>query len=363
VTHTRVVLQIYEVYEDVLYNTLHHLSDGDVDNDLPTININSALSYVRDAFGISENKHNEIYEKAKSREFPKIQIDKNTLSESDEGNLTKNKLNKIYGFTPNINNFEALEAHCCLTKILLKHQLESSQTPHFYWDGKFSFLARSVLLQHSESKCLTDANIAFGQWAAYAEVHKQHPLNLAVFIEKLGEIVDICDNGETTIGEKNLLVAAKVFIPSCFGLAPTLRSIKEPIVLKSSYDKLNTKDELVVKMFWNGAKILSDSFVLFIGKLYEKNDSEIEILIKTFEIMNKIKKIESSENSMNIKFLESIKESITGETSKYLSQIINRKSLKNKNNEVRIRKLINVMTVANADFVKLIETYGSVFEE
>lgn len=336
---------------------------GDADNDLPTIYKNAAFSYVKDAFGISENKHNEILNKAKTRNPPEIHIDTGALNESLEENLSKIKLETFCYFTANINNFEALEAHCCLMKILLKHQLETSQAPHFYWDGKFSFLARSILLLHSESKFLTETNIAFTRWAAFTEIHKQYPMSLTVFTEILESIVETININNV---ENNLLIAAKVFIPACFGLAPQIpQAIKEPTVHKT-LDQLKTKDELIVKMFWDASQILSESISEFIGKLLEENEFEsikIEILRKSFTIINKVKKIELSENAINFIFEELINESITIETSKYLTKIVNKKNLRSRSNETRVEELIKLAEMANADFLKLTERFGNFFEE
>lgn len=360
----RTFSQIYEVYEDVLYNILNHLSRGDLDNDLPTINKNAAYSFVKDAFGISEKKHDEILIIAKTRVPPEIHIDNDVLNESEEENMLKIKSESFCYFTPNINNFEALEAHCCLMKILLKHQLEMSQTPHFYWDGNFNFLARSILLLHAESKFLTETNIAFTQWAAFTEIHQHHPLNLAVFIEILESVVDEAEN---VLSDKNMLIAANVFLPACFGLAPQApRTIKEPLVEKTTYSQLKSKDELIVKMFWDACHVLSESFAKFIGKLHEENEFEsvkYEILRKAFVIVHKIKKIEFNENPMNFHFEEAIKESITSEMSKYLLKSVNKKSLASKNNETRLTELIKLAELENSEFSKLTERFGSLFDE
>ena len=229
----------------------------DVDNDLPIITENSAFSFIKDAFGISDDKHNELFEMTKSRDSPEIFVDSGNLNDSIDDNLPTKKLESFCNFTPNINNFRAIEAHCCLIKILLKHQLDLSQCPPYYWYGNFSFLARSLLSLHAESKYLTETNIAFTQLAAFTEIHKHHPLDLNTFSETFELIVHKSNTAETAATEKKLLDSAKIFIPACFGSITKMpQAIKQAQTGKISNDQLKTQDEFVIKMFWDSSKAL-----------------------------------------------------------------------------------------------------------
>jgi hypothetical protein len=349
-----------------LYEIIHHLKKEEADNDLPTINEDSAFGYVKDAFVISNEKHQEIYEQTKTRDSPEIYVDSGDLNDSIDDNCPQMRQESFCSFTPNINNFKAVERHCWLTKILLKHQLESSKTPNFYWEGNFSFLARSILNLHSESKYLTETNIAFTQWAAFIEVHKQHPLNLKVFLDTLDSIVDDSKGVETAVAQKNLLISAKVFIPACFGLIPqpTL-AIKAAQSEKPDKLHLRTQDDLIVKMFWDSTNFLYESFTKFVGYLRKESDYDaikIEILRKIFEIIEKLKKIEGYERSAN-SFEASLKSYIKFESSKYLSTVINEDALKKENNESKLNNLINFTRAATEDFLKLNERFGKFFDE
>lgn len=335
---SRTFLKIYDAYEDVLFNILHGVIKDH------TINSDLLLNYAKLAFKMSDSKHSEILDRAKLRE----PVEKNVEGQKESA----------YNLSSEIDQFEGAEAHCCVLKVLLKHQLESSQTAQFQWDGKFGFRAKSILLLHSESKHLTEVNIAFAQWAAFAEIHTQHPLNLAVFIKTLDSIVEI--NDEMDYRNHSLPI---FFSPNISTLS---KDKKLSLATPPSFDNLKTDDELIINMFWNATKVFSNSIGEFIGKLHEEGDLKIltiEILKNAFIIINKIKKIETSEAKTRISFEESIKESITRETSKYLSNLVNKTSLESADNEVRVNELIRIMESANADYMKLKRRYGSFFEK
>lgn len=337
---------------------MHHLNK-DIDSDLPIINEYSAFAYIKDAFGISESKHSELLEKVKMRELPEIGVHVENPTD-DNGNLQP----ASFCFVPSkVDNFEALEAHCSLLKILMKHELELSQTPHFYWSGKFSLLASTLLHLHAEFRLLSDIDIALSKWSAYTEIHRQHPLDLKVFTEILDAIIENFNHEELPVEKRLLFGTAKVFIPACFGSSGAVLGLKEesaPIEL----DQLKTKDEKVIAMFWHATKILTESFGRFISELNIENDLEnikIEILRKIFIIINKVKRVEQGE--INTAFEESIKTSVAHGTSKYLLRTLNRRNLKIKNNETRLDELIKFLEASTADFLKLSDRFGFIFEE
>lgn len=337
--------------------------NNDIDNDLPTINENSALSYVKDAFGISESKHNEIYENVKSKESPEIAIESEPLSEMIDTKDETHKKESYCFLTRKVNNFEALEAHSCLNKILLKHELETSQTPYYYWSGKFSLLASTILLMHSEFRYLSASDLALSQWSAFAEIHQQHPLDLKVFIVALDSIVEVFKDDETVIAENFMFNSARVFIPACFGMPNVVTGLKE-LVPSQDLDRLKTKDEQTTKMFWDAMQTLSKSSLQFISKLYQENDLDyikIEILRKTFMIFNRVKNIEESEISKA--FEETIKEAIAIGTSDYLSEVINETVLGSENNENRLDELFRVISLSFDKCINMSERFGFMFEE
>lgn len=355
------------MYEDVLYNITYNLKKQ-ADHDLPAVNEASVISYVKDAFGITENKHNECYERVRRKESPDIDDDGQNFDDSGDSKPTRPP--NIYCFiTPKVNNFEALESHCCLMQILLKHELELSQTPRFYWPGKFSFLATTVLSVHSDSKYLTETNIAFAKWAAYAEVHQWHPLDLKIFLEILDSLIEFNTGEVGTKAVTGLMTTAKVLLPACFGLTSNVvTGFKDPAYEKARVNELKSTDDQVIKMFWDAANKLSKTFLKFFGRLHETDDLQyikIEILRKSFMILNKMKIIEPSmdENALKIVSEETLKESITQGTSEYLSRITKRNKWRHKRNNVRLDELIRIMELSIESFKSLSDRFGPSFVE
>lgn len=356
------------MYADVLYSVLFNLNKR-ADHDLPTVNEASVISYVKDAFGISESKHNESYERLRRKESPDIEVDGEIADDSGDI-LKQTRLSNTYSFiTPKVNNFEALESHCCLMQILLKHELELSQTPHFYWSGKFSFLARTVLSLHSESKYLTEMNLAFTKWAAYAEVHQWHPLDLKIFLELLDIIINFKTDEMGTIALPKLMTTAQVLFPTCFGLASNFATSFQNLTQEKNHaNELKSTDEQVIKMFWDAANKLNETFLQFFGKLQETDDlqcNKIEILRKSFTILNKMKIIKQPMDVNVCKTVseEALKESIMRGISKYLSKIVNMKKLRHKRNSVKLDELIRIMEVSTESCKSLSDRFGSHFEE
>lgn len=354
--------QTCDVYEDVLYNILHHLNKNidDIDDDLPCINVESAINYAKDAFRIPDDKHDEMFEKVKLRDPPELVID---IVNEDDFKPEEPSLEIYCLLTPKTDNFEALEAQTCLTKILLKHELELSQPPPFFWSGKFSLIATQILKIHSEFRYLADFDLALTQWSAFAEIHRRHPLDLETFIEILDTIVEVFKQNETFKTQNVLLESAKVFLPACFGLAIQQQHDQEDDQVEKT-DKLKTKDEKLIEMFWEAAKTLSDSLLSFIGSLNEESDLEmikIEVLRKISLIIKKIKKLENFD--LKINFEESIKESIAIGVSNSLSRTVNKKLLISPDKETRLRELIRIVKHANNEYAELSDRFGLFFQE
>lgn len=347
------------MYEDVIYNILHHLNrfaDNDL-YDLPTIDKESAVIYVRDAFGISENKHTEVFERVTKKQSPEIEIvlDTDVVDALDESQSKE----KYCLLTSKVNNFEAFEAHCCLIKVLLKHELETSLAPHFYWSGKFNLLGTAILDLHSDFNFLTPNELSLIQWSAYSDIHQQHPIDLNVFINVLDRIIDDVIKEETrTVAEVSIF---KSFVPACFGFPSIVNGLHDGLTIKA--DRLKTKDEKHTALFWKAAKVLNESFLLFIENLSEENDLENikgDILRKIFAIVNKIQRVEDVK--LGTAFEVSIGLAINRGTSKHLSGIIDRKKLRSLNHETRLDELIRVVARATTEYTRISDRFNFLFE-
>lgn len=335
------------------------MKENDIDNDLPSINKHSAYNYVKDAFQVSDPKHNEIFEKVKSRESPEIVV------ETEIAAAAADNVDAFCFVTPKIDELDAFKAHCCLTKILLNHELQTSNTPHYFWMGKFSLLASTILQLHSEFRYLTETNLAFTKWLAFADIQANHPLDLNVFFGIYELIAQEYKNEQKPVAMVSLLSAPRAFLPSCFGMPPVFSQSKSSRVEKPDYVQLKTKDEKIVDSFWKASEYLTKVFLTFIENLNEENDLEfikVELLRKSFMIVKKFLKIEDTKTSQ-AGLEDSVKKAIANGTSKYLQKKLNKKILRRKNNEARLAELIRMMEIINADYMKTSERFGFIFEE
>lgn len=244
---------------------------------------------MKDAFGISENEHNEMFEKVKTRDFSEV--------ETVDGPIEATKPENCQP-APENNNFEALDSHSTLMKVLLKHELEVSQAPFYYWNGKFSFLASTILQLHSKFKCLTAVNLMFARWFAFTDINQHYPLDLRMFTEILNSIIEVRNNNFMAVAETHFLTSAKVLLPTCFGMASKfIAGMKDSELEKPIYDQLATKDEQAINRFWEGTRMLSKSLNQFIIDLNQQEDEleniKVEILRKAFIIINKTKRLSS----------------------------------------------------------------------
>lgn len=345
---TFVISQVIGVYENILFVILHNLK-ADCDQDLPTVNEQAALNYVRDAFGISDNKHNELFGRIK----PGTGID------DVDSSLFKSSVGQW-----KIKKAEALKAHTTLIKILLKHELEISQTPRFYWSGKFSFLASSMLSLHSEWLELSEVELLLTKWSAFVDIHLHHPLDLKVFSDILKSMV-----GGLSDGRRDSVIPTtkdSQFIPSCLR-SPSefseIAELEESVFAALFAESAFAQDDDVLNVFWKSVATLNESFLQFISKLIEENDLEymkVMILGKVCQIIRTLKTIEG--NRMNLNFEVSIQASIANGASKHISRSLNKEILKSVDSIDRLNELIRALEIVAADYNLASERFEPAFK-
>lgn len=347
------------MYEDILYIILHHLNrDIDDENDLPSINENSAVCYVKDAFGISDKRHEEIYEKVHAKPPAELEIDN---VEEIEGNAEEPTIEFYSMLTKKTDSVDALEAHACLLKIILKHELELSNTPPYYWSDKFSFIAKHILKAHSEFRYMSEVDIYLARWSAFTEIHRHLPLNFSLFIDILDKIVEQFEDVESVMSNSFMAGPAKVFLPKCFGI----NSANESMQIEKNtekIEKLKTRDEKIIAIFWEAGKVLNESMLLFISKLSENSDLEyikVELLRKTFIIVTKFKKLEDFD--LNIK--ESVKDAISNGAVNLISRNVNAQILRDNKPVLRLQELSRLFAAVTVDFSTVPDRFGFLFEE
>lgn len=242
-------------------------------------------------------------------------------------------------FSSEKNDQVASQEHRHLLKILLYHELESSQVAHHWWSGKFSEMAEMIITQHQAQSGLTDIDVAFAQWAVYSEVHQQHPLSFELF-EKILEVLVRPIQTQNVSHDEELSIfweSTKRLLPSCFGI---VRKLRKKVAGDSSSLKHLTKALNII------AKVA----------LLEPPESTDLFPEQYYGWLKK-----NGEASWDIR--EAINQAVTIGTEEFFEGIIDNDELINEDNEVRLQQLIKVIQLVRSDLQRAIEHHDKIFQE
>ncbi|KAH8410713.1 hypothetical protein KR215_009957 [Drosophila sulfurigaster] len=237
------------------------------------------------------------------------------------------------------NKNVAIQEHKHLLKLLLIHELDTSQVANYWWNGKFSSMAEAIRTQHAVQSGLSPYDCAVSQWHAYSTVHETHKLSFTLF----NSILDI--------------------------LVPTINCLQN--------------DSEDVKIFWDGAKRILPSCFSVLRKLRLKNIGDNKILkalsdvldilakIKTFEIPPEIEIFPSTvygwienvncEESNNIDTI--IVDAINNGAKDWFEHIMEgSKQVKdNQNDEEKLQYLIQIIQMIRSDLQRAMEYFDKLF--
>lgn len=176
----------------------------------------------------------------------------------EKGNKTKSRGSILVNLALSAekNKHVAVQEHRHLLKLLLMHELESSQVANYWWCGKFSTNAETIRLQHAVQSGLSNFECALSQWSVYATIHEEHPLSFSLFNYILDTVI------------------------------PVLKC------------QLNESEDM--KSFWDGVKRILPSTFAVLRKLRAKNVSDKQILKTLCEVLNILAKIKTLEFPKNI---------------------------------------------------------------
>ncbi|XP_017103350.2 protein unc-13 homolog 4B isoform X1 [Drosophila bipectinata] len=123
------------------------------------------------------------------------------------------------------NKNVAVQEHKNLLKLLLMHELETSQVANYWWSGKFSPNAELIRSQHAAQSGLTPFDCALSQWHAYSTIHETHKLNFTLFNSILDIVVPVINCMQTDSEDvKTFWDGVKRLLPSCFAVLRKLRA-------------------------------------------------------------------------------------------------------------------------------------------
>ncbi|GLH12147.1 Protein unc-13 homolog 4B, partial [Gryllus bimaculatus] len=111
----------------------------------------------------------------------------------------------------------AFKDHRNLLRLLLLHELETTEAEPYSWNGEFVTSAETILTQHLLQSGLPPIMDTLVKWVEYCNVHEDNPLSFEVFSELLEKLLPPLQSSMFD-REKEILFweAAKSLIPSCF---------------------------------------------------------------------------------------------------------------------------------------------------
>ena len=242
-------------------------------------------------------------------------------------------------FSSEKNDQVASQEHRHLLKILLYHELESSQVAHHWWSGKFSDMAEMIITQHAAQSGLTDIDVAFAQWAVFCEVHQQHPLSFELFDRIIDFLVRPIQTKNVSHDEELSIFweSTKRLLPSCFGVVRKLR-------------KKLAGDANAMKHLTKALSIISKIALL------EPPEATDLFPQQSYGWLKK-----KEETTWDIR--EAMNQAVVISTNEYFDGIIDNDELISDDNEVRLQQLIKVIQLVRSDLQRAIEHHDKAFQE
>lgn len=167
-----------------------------------------------------------------------------TWFELGKGSKTKSRGSILVNLTLSAekNKHVAIQEHRHLLKLLLMHELETSQVANYWWCGKFSPKAETIRSQHAVQSGLSTFDCALSQWSVYASIHEEHPLSFNLFNSILNIIIPHLKCMQTNCEDMKLFWdGAKRILPSCFSIIRKLRAknVSDKHVVKTLIEVLD----------------------------------------------------------------------------------------------------------------------------
>lgn len=238
------------------------------------------------------------------------------------------------------NDQVASQEHRHLLKIMLYHELESSQVAHYWWSGKFNYLAEFIITQHQAQSGLTEVDVAFAQWAVFTEIHQNHPLAFELFERILDVLIRSIQTKNVSHDEELSIFwdSTKRILPSCFGV---VRKLRKKIAGDSNALKHLTKALSIISKV--ALLETPDNFELFPEQLYGW--------------------LKKSDITTSWDIREAINQAVTIGTSEYFDSIVDHNELNNEDNDVRLQQLIKIIQLVRSDLQRAIEHHDKIFQE
>ncbi|KRF80897.1 uncharacterized protein Dvir_GJ14122, isoform E [Drosophila virilis] len=167
----------------------------------------------------------------------------------EKGNKTKSRGSVLVNIAISAekNKNVAIQEHKHLLKLLLMHELDTSQVANYWWSGKFSSMAEAIRTQHAVQGGLSSFDCALCQWHAYSTVHETHKLSFVLFNSILDVLISVINCLQKDSEDLKIFwEGAKRLLPSCFSVLRQLRSrnISDNKILKALSEVLDILSKL-----------------------------------------------------------------------------------------------------------------------
>uniref|UniRef100_A0A336MP88 CSON004614 protein n=1 Tax=Culicoides sonorensis TaxID=179676 RepID=A0A336MP88_CULSO len=240
-------------------------------------------------------------------------------------------------FSSEKNTQVAMQEHRHLLKILLLHELETSQVAKYWWSGKFSSEGETILTQHAAQSGLTQSDLALSRWSVFCEVHSDHPLAFSLFDGLLDKIVRTIQSRASEEEVRIFWESTKKLLPSCMN---TIRRIR-----KSASGDKNT-----IRMVAEALSIISkiamivppEGFDLFPANLYgwlPKSDT------------------------IGWDIRSTLTDAVRVGAEDWFLHITEQNPSNYETNEERLQHLVKIIQLVRSDLQRSIEYYDKIFKE
>lgn len=245
----------------------------------------------------------------------------------------------------------AVQEHRHLLRILLMHELETSKVAPYWWSGKFSTQAETLLTQHYAQSGLTSTDDALVKWSVYSEIHNEHPLAFSLFVILLDKLTKPLQTNALSEDElKVFWQAARKVLPSCFAVIRKLRK-------KTAGDKSSVRTLM---------EVLS-----IVAKLHNLGPPEdFDLLPKSqYGWIQRSSSGEGGEKNKDAVFSDlnsALRDAVNSGAEDWFHHMTESTKEETKvedNNDAKLQHIIKLIQLVRADLQRAIEFYDKIFQD
>lgn len=145
----------------------------------------------------------------------------------DKNNKCQGRITIRLSISSEKNRKVASQEHRHLLRVLLMHELVTSNAAPYEWCGKFNAEAEAVRGIHSVQSVLSATDCALAQWSVFTAIHANHPLAFDLFDFLLDKVFVVSDDDIKLFWD-----SVRKLLPSCFAIIRKLRNNSDKSCVK-----------------------------------------------------------------------------------------------------------------------------------